>query len=568
MRALLATRYAGPDRRRPIPAGDVGSHVRRVVLVALAVLAGWTVVAAFAARQPEEVRLTLLRVTDAASGALLLGAAALRFAAWRIDGRARTAWSVVALALAGFAIPLTAAASRAAGIGSGQIPRSIVAGSLVELTLIAIAVAALFSPPVASGIRPLRMSAALVAWCALIAFVEIARGGADAASSSLSMTAAALRAAITVLWFAVAAGFFVSGRIRGRKGEILLGLALLAPCARGVVGVALGPQDYYRMFFPSGTQLLAGCLLVGASAVALWRLQAGQGTRLLTVAGELRGVRSELAHVEQDEARRLHDARNAILAVSGVLRIFANRIPNVPSGDGLDPAELRRLATAELERLGTLLDPGLGRVRRSFRLSAVVEPLVTSHRLAGSRIAVDLVDCQAVGQPVATATAIANLLSNARTHAPGAQVWLSSRVAGDDVEIVICDDGPGIPTGDRSAVLLPGVRGSQAAQKGTGIGLASAAQAMSEQGGTLRLQERPGGGTMITLTLRRDRRASVPDSAAPQAGANAAVAANAASAPPAHALRQVARTVIGARADHGPPRRRERRTIVSGRRGR
>jgi K+-sensing histidine kinase KdpD len=104
---------------------------------------------------------------------------------------------------------------------------------------------------------------------------------------------------------------------------------------------------------------------------------------------------------------------------------------------------------------------------------------------------------------------ITNILTNARTHAPRARIWITACPIGYDatlgqsaVRIQIADDGPGIPPEQRQAVLLPGVRGSAAANTpGHGLGLASAVQALSEVGGTLRLSEREGGGTVVTVTI-------------------------------------------------------------------
>jgi signal transduction histidine kinase len=68
------------------------------------------------------------------------------------------------------------------------------------------------------------------------------------------------------------------------------------------------------------------------------------------------------------------------------------------------------------------------------------------------------------------------------------------------VVLTVDDDGPGIPSGDRARVLRRGVQGV-AGGPGTGLGLHTATRAMAAQSGSLRLADRPGGGTRVILTL-------------------------------------------------------------------
>src|SRR5581483_660000 len=101
---------------------------------------------------------------------------------------------------------------------------------------------------------------------------------------------------------------------------------------------------------------------------------------------------------------------------------------------------------------------------------------------------------RACGRPHATATALANVLRNARVHAPGAAVAVAVRRRVDRVEIVVDDAGAGIPAARRSVVLLPDVRDAAPGVPGQGLGLASAAAAMSAQSGALTLADSPAGG--------------------------------------------------------------------------
>lgn len=101
---------------------------------------------------------------------------------------------------------------------------------------------------------------------------------------------------------------------------------------------------------------------------------------------------------------------------------------------------------------------------------------------------------------------LANLLDNAREHAPGSLVVVRLRVAddptrGDRLAITIADRGPGVDPDridrifDRFFMADPSRRG------GSGLGLAIAAEHAALLGGELRARNRHGGGLAIELVL-------------------------------------------------------------------
>jgi two-component system sensor histidine kinase PrrB len=86
-------------------------------------------------------------------------------------------------------------------------------------------------------------------------------------------------------------------------------------------------------------------------------------------------------------------------------------------------------------------------------------------------------------------------------HAPGAHIVVRVRRDDDVAEIVVEDAGRGIPDEQRPAMLQPDVRGPRTVAPGHGLGLPSAAAAMSAQGGRLRLDESCAGGVRAVLLL-------------------------------------------------------------------
>ncbi len=98
--------------------------------------------------------------------------------------------------------------------------------------------------------------------------------------------------------------------------------------------------------------------------------------------------------------------------------------------------------------------------------------------------------------------AFANLIENACKYGGGARVAV--KIAGDMAEIVIEDDGPGIPVGELENVFAPFYRVESSRNRetgGTGLGLAVARSAVRANGGDITLANRQTGGLTVTVTL-------------------------------------------------------------------
>ncbi|WP_375503019.1 ATP-binding protein [uncultured Jatrophihabitans sp.] len=102
---------------------------------------------------------------------------------------------------------------------------------------------------------------------------------------------------------------------------------------------------------------------------------------------------------------------------------------------------------------------------------------------------------------------IANLIENAlRYSPPDKPVRVSASAHGRSVEIRVVDQGPGIPEGDRETVFAPFQRREDhrtAYSAGVGLGLAIARGFTEAMGGTLTLDDTPGGGLTTVVALRR-----------------------------------------------------------------
>ncbi|WP_028079792.1 sensor histidine kinase [Solimonas soli] len=100
-----------------------------------------------------------------------------------------------------------------------------------------------------------------------------------------------------------------------------------------------------------------------------------------------------------------------------------------------------------------------------------------------------------------------NLLDNALRYAGGAEVQLDAD--GAQARLSVIDHGPGIPAAERASVLEPFYRRDDARtldSGGAGLGLAIVADIVRRHGGTLRLDDTPGGGLSVQILLPLARR--------------------------------------------------------------
>ncbi len=105
-------------------------------------------------------------------------------------------------------------------------------------------------------------------------------------------------------------------------------------------------------------------------------------------------------------------------------------------------------------------------------------------------------------RPLAFQRCLTNLLDNALRHAQS-RVRVTARRRRDRFELVIEDDGPGIPPSERQQVFRPFYRLERArgGEGGTGLGLAIARDIVLAHGGEIQLEDSPLGGLAVRLTL-------------------------------------------------------------------
>ncbi len=136
-------------------------------------------------------------------------------------------------------------------------------------------------------------------------------------------------------------------------------------------------------------------------------------------------------------------------------------------------------------------------------LSRLVEDVVSRWTRNGAAVDAHVEgQLQAWIRPSAVRRCLDNLIANANRY--GTHIWLGAGKRGEVTEIVIDDDGPGIPEDAREDVFRPFLRLDESRNPetgGTGLGLAIARDIARAHGGDIHLDASPHGGLRARLRL-------------------------------------------------------------------
>jgi two-component system NtrC family sensor kinase len=81
------------------------------------------------------------------------------------------------------------------------------------------------------------------------------------------------------------------------------------------------------------------------------------------------------------------------------------------------------------------------------------------------------------------------------------EVVISTRLVGSDVEVVVSDNGSGVPEAIREKIFEPFFT-TKPTGEGTGLGLSLSHDIVTQgHGGTMRVEKSPGGGAMFIVSL-------------------------------------------------------------------
>jgi two-component system, OmpR family, osmolarity sensor histidine kinase EnvZ len=230
------------------------------------------------------------------------------------------------------------------------------------------------------------------------------------------------------------------------------------------------------------------------------------------VEGALEVRQAAVAFIQmRDRIRRQIRQRTEMLAgVSHDLRTPLTRMKLGLELLGGNPAVTDlKSDVADMERLVNLyLDFARGEGTETpvnTDVALLIEDVVAAMRREGTPLSVEPGSELVVPvRPNALSRCLNNLIANARQH--GRQVWLSSVTLEDGVDILIDDDGPGIPVAERERVFQPFIRldpSRNSSTGGIGLGLTIARDVARSHGGDVHLETSPHGGLRARLHLPR-----------------------------------------------------------------
>jgi two-component system OmpR family sensor kinase/two-component system sensor histidine kinase BaeS len=166
--------------------------------------------------------------------------------------------------------------------------------------------------------------------------------------------------------------------------------------------------------------------------------------------------------------------------------------------------DLQQLALADMGRLSLHQEPfPLERVIAD--IAAMIGPQLED---GGIRLTLDLPPGlpPAVGDRQRIQQVLLNLMANALRHTPaGGEILVTARADGSEIEVSVCDTGPGISPEDAAHLFERFYRGreARAAGTGTGLGLSVAKAIVDAHGGRIWAENRPTGGACFHFTLPR-----------------------------------------------------------------
>ena len=218
-------------------------------------------------------------------------------------------------------------------------------------------------------------------------------------------------------------------------------------------------------------------------------------------------------NVMQDRLKRYVDTRVKILAaMSHDLKTPITRMRL--RTELLEDAQIKAKFARDLDELQQMVVSTLESMRGLSESSEAVAPidvgvlisdLKENAEEAGRTLTVSgVARAPVMGRAQALKRCLQNLIDNALAYGQRAEINL--REEGGVLNIVVSDDGPGIPEGDLEKVFEPfyRVEGSRNRNTGgSGLGLSIARNIAQAHGGSVRLRNLPGRGLEATLVLPR-----------------------------------------------------------------
>jgi signal transduction histidine kinase len=197
-------------------------------------------------------------------------------------------------------------------------------------------------------------------------------------------------------------------------------------------------------------------------------------------------------------AERNHELRAALYGIESSaagLGLYRDRLSSREVDELIDGM------VAEIRRVRDLLD-NRAAPATTYDLGEALRPAIACARASGLDVSFFLPPgVEVEGRRESTSQVLVALLDNVRVHADSSPVDVIVAPLDDVVTVFVEDRGAGIPVALRRRIFERGVRGDES--EGSGLGLHIAQRLMTEQGGSISVRARRGGGTTFVLRFRR-----------------------------------------------------------------
>jgi signal transduction histidine kinase len=236
------------------------------------------------------------------------------------------------------------------------------------------------------------------------------------------------------------------------------------------------------------------------------------------------GARDLVERIEATEVRA--DQAERLAAIGTIVSAVAHEIRNPLGVIAAHAKILERSGASEtsvaairgqIDRTKRFLDDLLAYSRprplavREVNLDNAVRAACRDARAAFGEGAADIeqntpAEIAALADEKGLTDALRILVTNACIAVRGtedARITINGRIEGEKVRVIVDDNGPGVPKEIRARLFEPFVtgRGRDAEHPGTGLGLAIAARHLDRVGGSLRYEDREGGGARFVIEL-------------------------------------------------------------------
>lgn len=313
--------------------------------------------------------------------------------------------------------------------------------------------------------------------------------------------------------------------------------------------VAVLPRPGFRLAVP----LVSVAVMLVVLGAGAWVLSGSLTRRLARIeASADRIARGELRHrialehaVPRDELDQLAGAFNAMAeTVESLLQGQRTLLANVSHELRTPIARMKVLVEILQERVAMLRERGdasrpVQRLDQGLRdmavdiaeVEALIADLLTSGRLelrhgAGGAVQVGRIDVAALLERVAAKVGaqvelegepeleadellvermLSNLLANARRACPSGRITASARARGEELELAVEDEGPGVPAAHRETIFEPFTRLDEARDRdrgGVGLGLYLCRQICRSHHGTIEVTDRADGARGARFVVR------------------------------------------------------------------